>query len=149
MAESPAEKLKKFFDTNPVAQRMVEPLVEGATARVEFEGDKNVYTLVKKKGKPTLIKEEPKKQEVIFVFSKEAVDYITSVQSDDVKDYVKALNECILNPTKTRWMRFKLTTTLVDAWRKGYVGMVKLGGNEAIKTLAKLGIRIPSKFLRS
>lgn len=149
MTNSPYSKLKKFFENNKVAQRIVEPLKEGATARVEFEGDKNVYTLVKKGGKPTLLKKTPEKQEVVFVFSEEAVDYIISVKSDDVKDYVKALNDCVLFPTKTRWMRFKLTTTLIDAWRKGYMNMLKLGGKDAMKTVAKLGIKIPSRFLKS
>lgn len=148
MSES-FSKLKEFFEKNEIAQRIVEPLAEGATARVEFEGDEKIYALVKMKGKPTLIEGPPSKQEVVFVFSKEAVDYITSIQSEKVEDYVRALNECVLKPTKTRWMRFKLTTTLVDAWKKGYVEMVKLGGKEAIKTLAKLGIKIPSRFLKS
>lgn len=142
------KKLKKFFEEDPITRQVVAPLKEGATAKLEIEGDPQVYTLVKKGGGAHIIPGEPKKYEVYFKFTDKAVDYILDVETGKLEDYVDRLTECMLTKDKEKKVEFKLTTTLMDALRKGYLGMIKLGGAKATKMLAALGIKIPERFLR-
>lgn len=148
MAGEYAKKIQDFFETNSITRKVVEPLKEGAVAWVEIEDDPQPYSLIKKGGKSRLLLGKPEKPDVYFKFSKEAIDYLTSLQSDKLEDYVERLSECMLNPTPTRWIKFNLLTTMLDAARKGYVKMVLLGGKKALKTLAAIGIKIPKKFLK-
>ncbi len=144
-----AKKVRDFLEVNEITRKVVEPLKEGAVAWVEIEGDPQPYTLIKKEGRSHFIEGKPEKPEVYFKFSKEAIDYLLSFKSDKIEDYVDRLSECMLNPTETRWIKFNLLTTMLDAARKGYIKMVLLGGKKALKTLAKLGIKIPKKFLKT
>jgi len=143
-----AKKIQEFFEVNEITRKVVEPLKEGAVAWVEIEGDPQPYTLIKKGGRSYIIEGKPEKPEVYFKFSKEAIDYLLSLKSEKIEDYVDRLSECLLNPTPTRWIKFNLLTTMLDAARKGYVKMVMLGGKKALKTLTLLGIRIPKKLLK-
>lgn len=143
-----AKKIQEFFEVNEITRKVVEPLKEGAVAWVEIEDDPQPYTLIKKGGRSYIMEGKPEKPEVYFKFSKEAIDYLLSTNSDRIEDYVERLSECMLNPTSRRWIKFNLLTTMLDAARKGYVRMVLLGGKKALKTLAALGIKIPKKLFK-
>lgn len=141
-------RMKEFYETNPITMKLVAPLKEGAVAFIEFEGDDTPYTLVKEKGKSVLKPGKPAKHEMYMKFNKGAIDYILSTDSEKIEDYALRLFECAIRPTPERRVEGKLTTSLLDAYRKGYIKMLLLGGSKAVGWAAQMGISIPRKFLR-
>lgn len=141
-------RMKEFFETNPITKKLVEPLKEGAVAWMEFEGDETPYTLIKEKGKSVLRPGKPEKPELYMKFNKGAIDYLFELRSDNIQDYALRLFECAIRPTPERRVEGKLLTSLLDAYRKGYIKMLLLGGPKAVGWAAQLGISIPKKFLR-
>ncbi len=146
MASREYEMMKQFYETSDIGHQFAKPLKEGATAIIEFEGDPEAYTMVKHRGRSVLKPGKPKKAEIYFWFSKAAVDYLFNPPAEDPQEYVNRLLECLLS--KDRPVKMKLLTSIVTGWRMGYIGMMKLGGPRAISTIAKLGIKIPTRFLR-
>lgn len=140
--------MRKFFETNEVTRQVVEPLVEGASAEMGFEGDPKPYTLVRKGGRSLLLPGKPDRPEIVFWFSRGAVEYLTGLKSDRVRDYVLALAECMLDPKGPRLVKFKLTTSMIDATRKGYLRMLLKGGPDALKMMARLGFKVPKMLLK-
>ena len=146
MASKEYDIMKEFYETSEIGHQFAKPLKEGATAIVEFEDDPETYTLVKHRGRSVLKPGKPKKAEIYFWFSKAAVDYLFNPPSTDPQEYVNKLLECLLSKEKP--VKMKLLTSIVTGWRMGYVAMMKLGGRKAIATIAKLGIKIPARFLK-
>ncbi len=146
MASREYELMKQFYETSEIGHQFAKPLKEGATAIIEFEGDPETYTMVKHKGRSVLKPGKPKKAEIYFWFSKAAVDYLFNPPTTDPQEYVNRLLDCLLDKEKP--VKMKLLTSIVNGWRMGYVAMLKLGGPRAIATIAKLGIKIPARFLK-
>ena len=141
-------RMKDFFETNPVTKKLAAPLKEGAVAWIQFEGDDTSYTLIKENGMSVLRSGKPEKAELYMKLNKGAIDYLFELQSDNVQDYALRLFECAIRPTPERRVEGKLTTSLLDAYRKGYIKMLLMGGPKAISWAAQLGIQIPKKFLK-
>ena len=151
MAKSIAEKMDKFYNTSGLAQKIAAPLKEGAVAEVQFEGDPESYMMIKEGGKSHFRKGKPKKPQVYFKFSKEAVEWMLEIKGDDkkaIEEYISRFGTCILDPTPERWVKFKLCTNVVTGARMGYFGMMRLGGKKALDLTVKLGIKIPKRFMK-
>ncbi|MEW5947612.1 MAG: hypothetical protein AB1742_15595 [bacterium] len=142
------ERMKRFYEESEIGHQIAAPLVEGATAIVEFDGDPETYTLVKVKGRSVLKPGRPQKADIYFRFSAGAINYLFEPPTADAADYVNRLCDCLLETDPGKKVEFKLLQSLVTGWRKGYIAMMKLGGPRAISTVAKVGIRIPAKFLK-
>lgn len=150
MGDELFRKMKDFYDTSPLPQKVTQPLKEGAVAEVEFEDDPQTYMMIKEGGRSVFRPGKPKKPQVYLKFSKAAVDYLLEVKGDDqaaIEEYVSRLGECLLNPTPERWMKFKLCANLVTGSRMGYFSMMRLGGKKAVDLAFKMGIKIPRKYL--
>ena len=141
-------RMKEFFEVNPVTRKLAAPLKEGAVAEIAFEGDDEFYTLVKEGGRSILRPGRPERPEMVMKFNKGAIDYLFELESDKIEDYALRLFECTVKPTPERWIQSKLTTSIVDAYRKGYIAMLLLGGPNAVKMAAQLGMKIPAKYLK-
>ncbi len=149
MTEELYQRMNDFYNNSSLAQKIAAPLKEGAVAEVEFEDDDDTYMMIKEGGRSVFKQGKPKKPHVYMKFSKAAVDYLLDIKGDDVEqieEYVSRFGECILSPTKERWVKFKLCTNVVTGARYGYFGMMKLGGKKAFDLVVQLGIKIPSKF---
>jgi len=143
-------KIKEFYDASPLAQKIAAPLKDGAVAEVQFEGDPESYMMIKEHGKSVMKEGKPKKPQIYMAFSGEAVDYLLEIQGDDkdaIEEYIARFGQCILEPTKTRWVKFKLCTNVVTGARMGYFGMMRLGGKKAFDLTIKLGIKVPKRFI--
>ena len=131
MSEELYEKMKSYYESSDLPQKVTEPLKEGAVAEVQFEGDPETYMMIKEGGKSVFRKGKPKKPQVYMKFSRAAVEYLMELQDagkEEVEEYVARFGECILNPTKERWVQFKLCTNVVTGARMGYFGMMRKGG---------------------
>jgi len=142
-------KMKEFYDTSDLPQRVTKSLKEGAVAEVEFEGDDEVYMMIKEGGRSHFRPGKPAKPQIYMKFSKAAAEWLMEIQGEDqkaIEEYVARFGECILNPTPERWVKFKLCTNVVTGARMGYFGMMKVGGKQALNLALKLGIKIPQRF---
>jgi len=141
-------RMKEFFEVNPVTRKLAAPLKEGAVAEIAFDGDETIYTMIKEGGKSLLRPGKPERPEMVMKFNKGAIDYLFELQSDRIEEYALRLFECTISPTPERWVQAKITTSIVDAYRKGYIAMLLLGGPNAVKMAAQLGMKIPAKYLK-
>ena len=150
MSDSAYQKMKEYYDASPLPQEVTASLKEGAVAEVEFEGDPQIYMMIKENGRSVFRPGKPKKPEVYMKFTEGAVDYLLEVQGTDKKalqEYATRFSELILMPTKDRKVTFKLCTNVLTAGRKGYFGMMLKGGRTAVDLAAKIGLKIPKRFL--
>lgn len=150
MSEELFEKMKRYYESSDLPQMVTKPLKEGAVAEVQFEGDPGTYMMIKEGGRSHFRKGKPDKPQVYMQFSRGAVEYLMELQDagkDDLEEYVARFGQCILDPTKERWIKFKLCTNVVTGARMGYFGMMRQGGKKAIDLTLKLGIKIPKRFL--
>lgn len=150
MSEELYERMKRYYETSDLPQKVTETLKEGAVAEVQFEDDPETYMMIKEGGKSMFRKGKPKKPQVYMKFSKGAVEYLMELQDsgeEDVEEYSARFSECILDPTPERWVKFKLCTNVVTAARMGYFGMMMKGGKKALNLTLKLGIKVPKRFL--
>jgi hypothetical protein len=151
MAESVAERMGRFYNSSGLAQKVAAPLKEGAVAEVQFEGDPDSYIMIKEGGKSVFRKGKPAKPQIYMQFSNEAVSWLMEIQGEDkaaIEEYISRFGACILDPTPTRWVKFKLCTNVVTGARMGYFGMMRLGGKKAFDLTIKLGIKIPARFMK-
>lgn len=150
MSEELYERMKRYYETSDLPQKVTETLKEGAVAEVQFEDDPETYMMIKEGGKSMFRKGKPKKPQVYMKFSRGAVEYLMELQDsgeEDVEEYSARFSECILDPTPERWVKFKLCTNVVTAARMGYFGMMMKGGKKALNLTLKLGIKVPKRFL--
>mgnify|MGYP006304163127 CR=1 FL=1 len=155
MASELFNKMNEFWETSPIPQAVCKPLKNKAVAEVHFEGDDSTYMMIKENGRSFFREGTPSKPQLYFKYSKDAVDYMMSVEGDDkeaIEEYVDRMSTCVLNPTKERYIEVKLCTNIMTMFRMGYFGMMFVGGSRAIHTVKevskKLGIKIPGKFLK-
>jgi hypothetical protein len=141
-------KLKDFYENSKVAQEVTSPLVEGAVAEVQVEGDTGTYMLIREKGRSWFREGKPPKPQMYMKFTKGAIEWLMDVKNDDVGEYVERMGTCVLDPTPERRIEVKICTNLLTAARMGYFRMMMKGGTRALKLAGKLGIKIPQKFLK-
>jgi hypothetical protein len=150
MTESVAERMGRFYNSSPLAQKVAGPLKEGAVAEVQFEGDADSYMMIKEGGKSHFKKGKPAKPQIYMQFSNEAAEWLMAIPGEDqaaIHEYISRFGTCILDPTPTRWVKFKLCTNVVAGARMGYFGMMRLGGKKALDLTIKLGIKVPKRFI--
>jgi len=105
--------------------------------------------MIKEQGRSHFRPGKPAKPQIYMKFSKEAAEWLMSIGGDsveDIEEYVSRFGTCILAPTPTRWIKFKLCTNVVTGARMGYFGMMKVGGKKALDLTLKLGIKVPKAF---
>ncbi|MFH1537481.1 MAG: hypothetical protein ABIH66_00885 [bacterium] len=139
--------MKRFFDESEIGRQVVVPLRQRAVAYFEFEGDEGKYELIKIGKRAYLRPGKSKKAEVRFRVGKEAVGYLFDTPLESVKDYVHRLCDCLEEKDPAKKVEMKMLTNFFDFWFKGYFGLLKMGGSRAIRTLAKIGIKVPRGFV--
>ncbi|MFH1537487.1 MAG: hypothetical protein ABIH66_00915 [bacterium] len=148
MGKEGYERMKRFYEESEVGHQMAAPLKQKAVAYVEFQGDDQIYELIKIENRSVLRPKESERAEIFFKFSRGSIDYLFEPPSENVEDYINRLCDCMLEKDPSKKVEMQLLTSIVDGWRKGYIAMMKLGGTRAIATVARIGIRIPGKFIK-
>ena len=155
MSDALFNKMNEFWETSPLPQEVTKSLKNGAVAEVHFENDDDAYMMIKEKGRSVFRKGMPEKPQLYFKYSEAAVEYMMSVEGEGkeaIEEYVARMSECVLNPTKEKYIEVKLCTNIMTMFRMGYFGMMFAGGTRAIHTVKEvakqLGIKIPGKFLK-
>lgn len=148
MGKEGYERMKRFYEESEIGHQMAAPLKQNAVAFVEFDGDDQIYDLIKIDDRSVLRPKECERADIYFKFSSGSIDYLFDPPTESAEDYINRLCDCLLEKDPSKKVELKLLTSIIDGWRKGYIAMMKLGGPRGISTVAKIGIRIPGKFLR-
>lgn len=150
MSEALFNKMADFYEANPIAQEMTRPLKDGAEVEVHFENDDETYTVIKEKGRAFFRQGKPEKPQLYCKYSEDAAAYILSAGDsglNGVQDFVGRVSECILCPTRERYIELRLCASVITLLRKGYFGMVFVGGSRTLDVARNvanmLGIKIP------
>jgi len=150
MSEKLFERMKRFIDTNELPQKVTSSLKTGAAVEVRFEDDPEVYMVVKENNCVVCRKGAPKKPQMRIKFTEGAVDYLlepAGTEKDNIDEYITRLSECLLRPRPEKRIEIKFYAGIITGLRMGYLGMLRFGGSKALEVLAKLGVKLPKRFM--
>jgi len=143
------EIMRRFYAENLAAVKAASSLADGASSRVEFEGDNQVYTLIRESGKSILKQGTPESPELYFRFTHAAVHYITDSPPEEIGTIAKRLIDCLKSTDPSLKVDFKVIAPLGVFHQKGYFKILKLAGVEVPKIFVKhLWIYMKSKGRR-
>lgn len=139
---------RRFFDANEIGNRILGTLREGAAAILEFEGDPQIYKIVKVRGRALFEPGRPASAEVYLRFSRHAVESLLAPNATRPQEYVQRVVSLLRESDPERKIEVKLLSTHGDAMRKGYLGLVAAGGRLLAEALIELRFSLPADFVR-
>lgn len=142
------QAFKRFFEANEIGNRLIGPLREQAAAIVEFEGDPQIYKIVKVRGRAVFEHGRPASAEVYVKFSRFAVEAILAPNATKPSEYVERFCQLAAESDPVKRIEFKLLCTQGEAIRKGYLGIIASGGKQLVDMLAPMGYSLPQDFVR-
>jgi hypothetical protein len=142
------QAFKRFFEANEIGNRLIGTLREGAASIIEFEGDPQIYKIVKIRGRAVFEAGRPASVEAYVKFSRHAVEYILAPNATKPAEYVQRFTALMLEPDPAKRIELKLLCTHGEAIRKGYLGVVASGGKTLAEALVSLHFSLPAEFVR-
>jgi hypothetical protein len=142
------QAFKRFFEANEIGNRLTGPLREQAAAIVEFEGDPQIYKIVKIRGRAAFEQGRPASAEVYIKFSRFSVEALLAPNATKPAEYVDRFCLLLVDTDPGRRIEFKLLCTHGEAIRKGYLGVVAAGGKRLAEVLIPMGYGMPQDFVR-
>ena len=145
---SPQEKLKKFFETAPVARRAIEPLSKGVAVNIHFvEGAfpdlKPVAPLCHFLRVPaggTVVSGEHRDPDFTLYMPPLSVDRLGAITSDDPGEFgVEFFKLCMSKDDKEK-IRVRIHTGPLKLLAHGYFGVIKAGGWKMLTFLKQNGV---------
>jgi hypothetical protein len=144
MSESYA-LLKQFFETREVGKRAAAPLKRGAEAGLLL-GDAAPgveYRFTVENGRPEVLEGKAKDPDFILTLPAAAVKKLVAVQGEDPGDFGVAFFSQVLAKEPEERVKIKLHSGLITLTRRGYLGVLALGGPKVIVWLARKGLSGP------
>jgi hypothetical protein len=139
---------KRFFEANEIGNRLVASLREGSACVLEFEGDPQMYKVVKVRGRALFESGRPAKAEVYLKLSRHAVEALLALEMNRPEAYVERFIALLEEVEPTQRIELKLLCSQGEAMRKGYLGIVAAGGRPFADSLARMNYAFPSGFLK-
>lgn len=139
---------KRFFEANEIGNRLIGTLREGAAAIIEFDGDPQIYKVVKVRGRALFESGRPASAEVYLKFSRHAVEALLAPNATKPLEYVQRMSQLMSEPDPLKRLEIKLLSTHGEAVRKGYLGVVAAGGKLLASSLAALHFALPHEFVK-
>jgi len=142
-------KVQEFFDL-PLAQEAARPLSDRALVALHVEGDKFFFR--REKGGNTLLKTEEvagEKVDLQFWVPAAALERLLDLGKQKETGMAKmgmSVIETIITNDESRKIKFRLDVGFLTLWSKGYFSILKAGGPELSRFLAKLGFDSISKI---
>jgi hypothetical protein len=132
------QKIQEFFD-RPACRAGIKPLKEKIEIAIILnEGDPAV-TLTKIGGKVEILPTPPKKPDLTFWIGAAGVDKLLSSSTKDVGEVGIAILQLMATSAPDEKIKAKVHIGLFDMLRKGYLGVLPLGGPSVMKFLASKG----------
>lgn len=129
------EQLKDFFENRPVCVRAADSLRKSVEIGVVIN-DVLHCTFFKENDQPKFEMREPKKPDVIFYMSPDAIQNLVSTESEEVGELGIVVVKSYLAGT----IKMKVTGSMISLLTNGYLGVIKSGGMSFAKFLGSHGI---------
>lgn len=142
------QAFKRFFEANEIGNRLIGTLREGAASIVEFEGDPQIYKIVKIRGRAVFEAGRPASVEAYVKFSRHAVEMLLAPNATKSSEYVQRFAGLLTESDPSKRIEIKLLCTHGEAIRKGYLGVVAAGGKTLAEALVALHFALPSELVR-
>jgi len=137
------EALKKFFGRD-VCQKATKPLSTGSEMAVEMGSAQ--FTLRREKEALIVVDAPCSKPDLSFTLSLEAIEALDAEPTEDVGEMGVVLLKQMVHSDPTHRMGAKVHIGIFDLLRKGYLGVLPLGGPAVMKFLASKGLTSMGKI---
>ena len=133
-------QLKDFLENRPVCRKASAPLKPHASVRVLFSDHEDVYTFRRTQDGPRLEPGIPERPDFSLRMQPAMIDRLCRMVSDDIGEFGGILlGEGISGEPELR-LSGTIHTGFFDLFRKGYFGILRLGGWKVMKVLAAKGV---------
>ncbi len=133
-------KLKGFLENRPVCRKASAPLKPHACVRVLFSDHEGTYCFRRSSEGPRLEPGCPEDPDFTLRMQPAMLDRLCRMVSDDIGEFgAILLGEGISGEPELR-MSGTIHTGFFDLFRKGYFGILRLGGWKVMKVLAAKGV---------
>lgn len=135
------ETMRRFYAESPACLKAAKPIKEGASSLVMFEGDDRPYALVREKGVSVLRPGRPEDPDMFFRFTAGAVEALASLRTRSVGEYATRIFDLILSEDPRCRVDYRLFSDFATLFRRGYVGILLLGGPAVLAYGARHGVK--------
>ncbi|MEW6775718.1 MAG: hypothetical protein AB1405_05460 [Bdellovibrionota bacterium] len=133
-------KLKAFLEGKPVCARASEPMKPGACVRILFHDHQDVYSFRRTPLGPRLEPIPPEKPDFTLRLTTALVERLAELESEDIGEFGVLLISLGASPDLNFRINAAIHTGFRDLWRKGYFGILRLGGWRVMRAMAAKGL---------
>jgi hypothetical protein len=144
MSDSHIDDLQIFFSRS-IAQAGTGPLKDGFEVAI-FIDDKAPATLTKQQGKAVVLATPPKKADMSFWIPQAALKKLMASKATEVGEIGVEILQLMTHSDPALQMKAKVHAGMFDLLRKGYLGVIPLGGSTLMKFLSSRGFTGISKI---
>jgi hypothetical protein len=136
MSDEMFKLFKQYAEERPVAIRAAAPLKDGAVVGLKVLEEDEHYHFIREKGKSYLRKGKIKDTDFDLIVPKKELMEIIELDTDSIGK----IGVEIFKRMKAEGAKTVINAGFISLTRKGYFGVLKLGGAEVMKHLAADGI---------
>jgi hypothetical protein len=137
MSDSSIADLQAFF-SRPVAQAGTGPLKDGFEVALYID-EEGPATLTKQNGTAVILATPPRKADMTFWISRAGLQKLMDSQATEVGEIGVAILQLMTSSDPSLQMKAKVHAGMFDLLRKGYLGVIPLGGATLMKFLSSRG----------
>ena len=146
MSSEHFERLKTLVEQKEVSRRAVSCLKDGAEVEIRLVGEDMPYRFYKDRSGGHLVDEPPKNPDFMLAFPLAVVEEFASNDSDDIGWYGAKILEYGISKDLEKKIHVKIHSGFFTLMRKGYFGMLRLGGRTLLSILKKYELHKPSRM---
>lgn len=148
MPDDSYQLLKQFFESHPVAQKATAPLKRGAEVAVHFTDlPGRTFRFYKEDDAPRLTESSPQDADFDLTLAPLAVQEIVALEGHEVGDFGIAFFSHLIASEPERKVQVKLHAGPLKLLRRGYLGVLVLGGPKVLGWLARKGVKNPMEAI--
>ncbi|NBX92174.1 MAG: hypothetical protein EB078_04295 [Proteobacteria bacterium] len=136
--QSAFTQLDSFFQRS-VCQKAGAPLREDIEIGIQTDTN-HTFSLIKNQGKLSLLRNSPSAPDLTFFLGSKSTEALSDIESDDIGEIGVTVLGLMLEQAKDYRISAKIHTHPITLFRKGYMGVLALGGSPVLSFLAKKGI---------
>jgi hypothetical protein len=138
------DKLRDFFENNPLSQRAAESLKNGV--EIELIVDGQSYTFTKDKKSNRFLPHGPSKPDMTFRMPLATAENMVNRSFESIAQVGLFLFQEIASNDESRKVHVKIHSGFLGLMTSGYLGVLASGGADIAKYLATKGLGSPAKI---
>jgi hypothetical protein len=136
------ERLRCFFASSPAARAATRPLSSEVEVAIELDRDR-VARFAMGSGEPVVTPEPARDPDFTLVLPDRAVAHLTDLESEDVGEFGVAFFSLVLSRDPETKVRVRINAPTTRLLRRGYLGVLAIGGMKVSWWLLKNGVKNP------